>query len=103
MSYSSIAHFRRLGVMVIRRAVLALACAAALVSNTLPAQKEQTPDKKNTPPAKISMIKQSVTVPDFWNGELNTSTVMVAERIDPLPAPLTPLQLVERPYAALGT
>src|SRR5262249_885011 len=39
----------------------------------------------------------------FWNGELNTSSVMVAERIDPLPAPLTQAQLIERPYAALGT
>jgi hypothetical protein len=44
-------------------------------------------------------MKQSVTVPDFWNGELSTSTVLVAERIDPLPAPLTPQQQEERPYA----
>jgi FAD synthase len=41
-------------------------------------------------------------VPDLWNEELNTSSVFVAERIDPLPAPLTPQQQAERPYA-LGT
>jgi hypothetical protein len=57
---------------------------------------------KNAPAPKASVIKQAVTVPDFWNGELNTSSVMVTQRIDPLPAPLTPQQQVERPYA-MGT
>ena len=38
-------------------------------------------------------------MPDFWNDELNTSSVIVAQRIDPLPAPLTPQQQAERPYA----
>ena len=63
--------------------------------------KEPTPDKapKNAPPPKASVIKQSVTVPDFWNGELNTSSVIIAQRIDPLPAPLTPQQQADRPYA----
>ena len=66
--------------------------------------KEPTPEKapKNAPPPKMSAIKQTVTVPDFWNGELATSTVIVAQRIDPLPAPLTPQQQADRPYA-LGT
>jgi hypothetical protein len=63
--------------------------------------KEPTPEKapKNAPPAKTSVLKQSVTVPDYWNGELNTSSLIVAERIDPLPAPLTPQQQADRPYA----
>jgi hypothetical protein len=66
--------------------------------------KEPTPDKapKNAPPPKISLLKQAVTVQDFWNGELATSTVILAQRIDPLPAPLTPQQQADRPYA-LGT
>ena len=66
--------------------------------------KETTPEKppKNAPPQRIGMIKQSVTVPDLWSDELNTSSVIVAERIDPLPAALTPQQQNERPYA-LGT
>ena len=51
---------------------------------------------------KLGLIKQAVTVPNLWNDELNTSSVIVAERIDPLPAPLTPQQQGERPYA-LGT
>ena len=63
--------------------------------------KEPTPEKapKNAPPPKMSAIKQSVTVPDFWNSELATSSVIVAQRIDPLPAPLTPQQQADRPYA----
>ena len=63
--------------------------------------KEPTPDKaaKNAPPQKMSVLKQSLTVPDFWNGELSTSSVIVAQRIDPLPAPLTPQQQADRPYA----
>jgi len=63
--------------------------------------KEPTPEKapKNAPPSKISALKQSVTVPDFWNNELATSSVIVAQRIDPLPAPLTPQQQADRPYA----
>ena len=66
--------------------------------------KEPTPDKapKNAPAPKVSLIKQAVSVPNLWNDELNTSSVIVAERIDPLPAPLTPQQQAERPYA-LGT
>ena len=61
--------------------------------------KEPDPKKKSDPPAKTAIIKQSITVPDLWNGELNTSSVILAERIDPLPAPLTPAQQEERPYA----
>ena len=64
--------------------------------------KEPTATTKNPPPAKASVIKQSVTVPDFWNGELSTSSVIVASRVDPLPAPLTPQQQIERPYALGG-
>ena len=63
--------------------------------------KEPTPDKapKGAPAGKVSAIKQTVTVPDFWNNELATSSVIVAQRIDPLPAPLTPQQQADRPYA----
>ena len=61
--------------------------------------KEPTPDKKGAPQPKASVIKQTITVPDLWNDELATSSVIVAERIDPLPAPLTPQQMIERPYA----
>jgi hypothetical protein len=63
--------------------------------------KEPVPEKapKNAPPQKTSAIKQSITVPDLWNDQLSTSTVIVAERIDDLNEPLTPKQQSERPYA----
>ena len=63
--------------------------------------KEQAPDKapKNAPAPKTALIKQTVTVPDFWNGELSSSSVLIAKSIDPLAAPLTPQQQAERPYA----
>ena len=66
--------------------------------------KEPMPEKapKNAPAPKMSAFKQTVAVPDFWNGELNTSSVIIAQRIEPLPAPLTPQQQADRPYA-LGT
>lgn len=63
------------------------------------AVKEPVSTVKNAPAPKVSIIKQALTVPDFWNGELATSSVMITQRIDPLAAPLTPQQQVERPYA----
>jgi len=63
--------------------------------------KEPSPEKpkKGDPAPKVSLLKQSLTIPDLWNGELNTSSVIVADRIDPLPAPLNAQQQGERPYA----
>jgi hypothetical protein len=63
--------------------------------------KEPAPARaqRNAPPQKISLLRQSVDVPELWNEELTTSSVFIAERIDPLPAPLTPEQQAERPYA----
>jgi len=46
--------------------------------------KEPDPKKKSDPPAKTGVVKQELTIPDLWNGELTTSTVILAERIDPL-------------------
>lgn len=54
------------------------------------------------PTSKVSLITQSVDVPDFWNNEFNTSSVVVAQGLEPLAAPPTPEQTVERPYLALG-
>jgi hypothetical protein len=65
--------------------------------------KELTPDKRNAPPAKVSLLKQTVKVPDYWSGALSTSSPMVAEKVEPLSAPVSAQQLVDRPYAALGS
>jgi len=61
--------------------------------------KEPTSAQKNAPAPKISLIKQTVTVPDFWSADLSTSSVIVAQKIEPLNAPLSPNEQAERPYA----
>ena len=65
------------------------------------AYKERTPEK-NAPRGfvpKVGVLKTSVTVPDFYNGELNTSTVLVAEKVNMLSAPPTMDEARERPFA----
>jgi len=47
---------------------------------------------------RAAVLSQRLTVPDFWNGELTTSSVMLADRLTVLPAPLGADELVERPY-----
>jgi len=58
---------------------------------------------KNAAPPKVSVIKQTVTVPDLWTQDLTTSSVIAAQHIEPLTAPLSPNEQLERPYAALGS
>jgi hypothetical protein len=55
---------------------------------------------RSTPVAKASAVKHTVVVPDLWNEELSTSSVIIAERIEPLQGPLTPQQKVDRPLHA---
>ena len=62
---------------------------------------KKKPDK-NAPAPKASVIKQSITVPDLWNGELSTSSVIVAETIEPLPVPPSDQEKASRPYALGG-
>ena len=61
--------------------------------------KEPAGTQKNAPPAKVSVIKQTLTVPEFWSPDLTTSSVIVAQRIEPLNAPLSPNEQLDRPYA----
>jgi hypothetical protein len=61
--------------------------------------KEATSQQKNAPAPKMSLIKQTVTVPDFWSADLTTSSVIIASKIEPLNAPLSPNEQAERPYA----
>jgi hypothetical protein len=50
----------------------------------------------------VMVLKQELTVPDYWNGELTTSTIMVADKVEALTAPVPPEAQRERPYV-LGT
>jgi len=61
--------------------------------------KERLPEKapKNTV-AKMGVLKTQVTVPDFYNAELNTSTILVADKVNILTAPIGPEEARERPF-----
>jgi hypothetical protein len=61
--------------------------------------KDAASKEKNAPAPKIAMIRQALDVPDLWNGEFATSTLIVAKAIEQLSAPLTPDQQADRPYA----
>jgi hypothetical protein len=61
--------------------------------------KERTPaDGKSTAPPKTSILKQPLTVPNYWNGDLNTSTLILADKVDPVTTPVDASQQTERPY-----
>ena len=63
--------------------------------------KEATSAQKAAAPAKMSVVKASLTVPNLWTSDLATSSVIVG-KVDPLNAQLTPQQQIERPYALGG-
>jgi len=48
---------------------------------------------------KAAVLKQPLDVPNYTTGEFSTSSVLLAERVDQLSAPVTPEQQSERPYA----
>ena len=62
----------------------------------------QTETARQVNPAAVMMIKQEVSVPDLWTTGLSTSTVVMAERVEALKAPLTAEQQDHEPYT-LGT
>ena len=51
---------------------------------------------------KAGVLKQTITVPNYWSEELTTSSIIVADKVEPLAAPLTPREQIEQPYT-LGT
>jgi hypothetical protein len=48
---------------------------------------------------KASVVRQSISVPDFWSNELTTSSMILADRLSTLPEPVAADQISERPYA----
>jgi hypothetical protein len=63
------------------------------------ALKERLPEKapKNQV-AKMGVTKTQVTVPDFWSGELATSSVIVTDKVNMLTAAPSPEEARERPF-----
>ncbi len=60
--------------------------------------KEKATDQKNAPPAKIGLLRREITVPDFNVPELTTSSVILADTVEPVPTALSPAQQEENPY-----
>ena len=50
------------------------------------------------PRLKAAVLKQPLTVPDFWTAELMTSTVMIADRIEDVRTPVVGDEVMDRPY-----
>ncbi len=61
--------------------------------------KERLPEKapKNAVP-KMGVLKTQITVPDYYNAELNTSTILVADKVNVLTAPVGMEEARERPF-----
>jgi hypothetical protein len=57
----------------------------------------QDSQKKNAP-ARVVVFKQPVSVPDYWSNELTTSSIIIADKVEGLSAPLAADQQRERPY-----
>jgi hypothetical protein len=63
------------------------------------AMKERLPEKApKTQVAKMGVLKTQITVPDFMNGELSTSSVLVTDKVNDMTAPLSPDAARERPF-----
>lgn len=63
------------------------------------AMKERLPERApKGAVAKTGVLKTQITVPDFWSGELATSSVIVTDKVNVLNAPVNPEEGRERPF-----
>ena len=60
-------------------------------------ERAEDPEERQ-PRLKTAVLKQPLTVPDFWTGELTTSTVMLADRIDDVRESVVGDDVMDRPY-----
>jgi len=69
------------------------------------AVREKTPlqPPKNAPPQKAGLLKKALTVPDYNVAQLVTSTPIIATKVEPLAAPLSPEEQRLNPYTFGGT
>ncbi len=63
------------------------------------AMRERLPEKApKDQVAKVGVVKQSIVVPDFHNGEMSTSSVLVTDKVNMLDAPISGDEARERPF-----
>ena len=62
--------------------------------------RERPPDlpERRNEKRKAAVLVQLLDVPDFWTNELTTSTVILADKVEPLAAKVPPSRLEEDPY-----
>ncbi len=58
----------------------------------------QHPEQEGSPDPATILVRQPLTVPDYWSDQLATSTLILAERVEPLTAPLSQEQQADQPY-----
>lgn len=52
---------------------------------------------------RATVLRQPLTVPDYWSEELATSSIIVADRVEPVTRRLSPDEQAERPYTLGST
>jgi len=62
------------------------------------AVKEKSTGDRKQPPAKMGLLRKDLTVPDFGATELTTSSVIVADAVEPVQTAMTNEQQQENPY-----
>lgn len=63
--------------------------------------RERTAGKKGVTP-KMTVLKQPLSIPNFYDNELTTSSIILAARAEPLTTPIPPDQQLDNAYT-LGT
>lgn len=58
----------------------------------------KTSGKDQVTVGRASVLKEPITVPNYWNDELSSSPVILADKVNQLTTPLSPQEQVERPY-----
>ncbi len=65
--------------------------------------REATPEGEGIPAAKSAILKRRLIVPRFGTTRLQISSIIVADTVETLPAPLSPDENLLRPYALGAT
>jgi len=60
------------------------------------AARERKTAKGVTP--KVTVQKQALSVPDYWNGEFTTSSIILADAVEPRQTPPSAEEQMEKPY-----
>jgi hypothetical protein len=56
------------------------------------------PKKKDEQPVRVLAVERHVSLPDFWNGEFTTSTIVITPTVETVEGKISPEIQRERPY-----